>query len=107
MKKNKSPEKGGKADFPDVKKIEKKIQTENQNKIIEVPDNDTGDKPNTPAPTEIPERKEEDEVDPPPASAFELKRRFGGRSNLPGLKSTNTQHLHYSPTDSSPAATYI
>ncbi|MFT3748514.1 MAG: hypothetical protein QM768_09370 [Agriterribacter sp.] len=65
MKKNKSPKKGGRADFPDVKKIEKKIQTENREKIIEVPDHDTGDKSNKPPPIEIPERKEEDEVEQP------------------------------------------
>ncbi|MBN8785765.1 MAG: hypothetical protein J0I84_01600 [Terrimonas sp.] len=65
MKKNKSSEKGGKADFPDIKKIEKKIQTENLKKIIEVPDRDTDDKPNTLSPIEIPERKEEDEAEQP------------------------------------------
>lgn len=65
MKKNKSPEKADKADFPDVKKIEKTIQTENRKKIIEVPDHGTSDKPYTPPLTEIPERKEEDEVEKP------------------------------------------
>lgn len=63
MKKDKSnPKKSGKTEFPDTRKIEKKIQTANKKKIIEVPDNVPENKPYPPSPEEIPERKEDDEA---------------------------------------------
>jgi len=53
----------GQDDFPDVKKIEKRIATENNKKLTEVPDNVPDEESNPASPVEVPERKEENEIE--------------------------------------------
>ena len=66
MKKRKpNAEKREKDSIPDIKKIEKSIQTENQRKMIEVPGDVPEDAAHPDSPEEIPERKEENETPPP------------------------------------------
>lgn len=49
-------------DVPDIRKVEKKIQTENRKKITEVPEV-PDEEPSKKSPEEMPERKEDNEVD--------------------------------------------
>jgi hypothetical protein len=55
--------KSGKADFPDVKKIEKNIQTEGKKKVTEVPDNIPDEQASPGSPVEMPERNDENEIE--------------------------------------------
>lgn len=63
MKKSKgNPKKGGQDYFPDIKKIEKKLQTEDGKKMLEVPDDISENKAYPISPEELPEPKEENEI---------------------------------------------
>lgn len=64
MKKQNDPGKKAPADLPDVKKIEKKIQTDNNKKTTEVPDTPDDESYKKP-PREMPERPDENEVETP------------------------------------------
>lgn len=62
MKKRKpTTRKGGKADFPDIKKIEKEIEEKNDKNIVEVPEQPKSKEPFTKPPDEIPEIKKDEE----------------------------------------------
>ncbi|MFT3703248.1 MAG: hypothetical protein QM802_12800 [Agriterribacter sp.] len=58
-----NPLKKNQNDFPDVKKIEKRIATENKKKLTEVPNNIPDEESNPASPVEVPERKEENEIE--------------------------------------------
>jgi len=61
-KQNNEPDKKTPVDIPDIRKVEKRIQTENKKKITEVPEV-PNEEPYTKLPGEIPERKDDNEVD--------------------------------------------
>ena len=62
-KSDKKIKKNGKTDFPDIKKIEKRIQTESGRKLTEVPDNIPDEQASPGSLVEVPERGEENEVE--------------------------------------------
>jgi len=56
------PKKKANPDFPDIKKIEKGIQTENKKKLPEVPDNIPDEQSSPHAPEEVPPLNNDEEV---------------------------------------------